>query len=355
MNDLSSAGAKYVSAAGTQLAIRPDWLATHVEEIVDPDIPVVDAHHHLWDSAGRRYLFDDLLADLSSGHKVAATVFVQCHAMYRSNGPDALKPVGETEFVAGVAAQSESGAYGPTRVCAAIIGSVDYTLGGRVAEVLEAHFRAGGGRFRGIRGRTSWDASEEVHKLPTPRGVLSERSTREAVREIEKTGLTLDLWAFHTQMDEALDLCRAFPALPIVINHVAGPLGIGPYSARREEIFPVWAESVRQLAEFPNTCMKIGGLGMRFTGYEFHKHARPPSSDDLAAAWRPYVETCIQAFGPDRCMFESNFPVDKAMCSYPVLWNAFKKMCAGYSPTERARMLAGTAAEFYRIGLADEH
>jgi predicted TIM-barrel fold metal-dependent hydrolase len=343
------AGPKYVTAAGTQLPVRPEWLALQQEEIVDPEMPVIDAHHHLWDPPGRRYLFDEFLWDVSTGHNVAATVFAQCHAMYRADGPYALKPVGETEFVAGVAAQSESGAYGPAKICAAIVGSVDFALGDGVAEVLEAHIRAGGGRFKGIRGRTSWDASPEVHKLPTPPGVMMEKATRDAVRQIQRAGLTFDIWAFHTQMDEAFDLCAQFPDLPIVINHVAGPLGAGPYAGRRSEIFPVWASKIRRLAELPNTYMKVGGLGMRFTGYEFHLQDRPPSSDDLARAWGPYVETCIQAFGPARCMFESNFPVDKAMCSYPVLWNAFKKMSAAYAPEERARLLSGTAARFYGI------
>jgi predicted TIM-barrel fold metal-dependent hydrolase len=342
-------GPKYVTAAGTQLPVRPEWLALQQEEIVDPEVPVIDPHHHLWDPAGRRYLFDEFLQDVSTGHNVVATVFAQCHAMYRANGPHALKPVGETEFVAGVAAQNESGAYGPTRICAGIVGSVDFALGDAVAEVLAAHIRAGGGRFKGIRGRTSWDGSPDVHKLPTPPGVMMEKSTRDAVRQIQRAGLTLDLWAFHTQMDEAFDLCAAFPDLPIVINHVAGPLGAGPYAGRREEIFPVWAAKVRRLAELQTTFMKVGGLGMRFTGYEFHLQDRPPSSDDLVKAWNPYIGTCIQAFGPARCMFETNFPVDKAMCSYPVLWNAFKKMAAGYTPDERARLLAGTAAQFYRI------
>lgn len=339
------------SAATTQLEVRPQWLALRVEDIVEPDLPIIDAHHHLWDPPGQRYLFDEFLADVGSGHNIVATIFAPCRAMYRAGGPEDMQPVGETEFVAGMATQSESGLYGSTRICAAIVSSLDFALGERVVPVLEAHIRAGGGRFRGIRGRTSWDASPEVHKLPTTQGVMKERATREAIAQIQKFGLSLDLWAFHTQMDEAIDLCRAFPDLPIIINHIAGPLGIGPYEGRRDEIFGVWAEHVKTLGTLPNTIMKIGGFGMRFTGNTYHRQPMPPSSDELVAAWRPYTETCIEAFGPGRCMFESNFPVDKAMFSYPVMWNAYKKLCAGYTESERHDLFCGTAARTYRIAL----
>ncbi len=346
---------KPASAVTTQLAIRPEWLARVQEPILDPDLPIIDAHHHLWDSPGdaptRRYLFDEYLADLNTGHRIVATVFVQCHSMYRAFGPEELRPVGETEFVAGAAAQSESGQYGPTRMCAAIVGSLDPMLGERVDPVIEAHLRAGGGRFRGIRLRSSWDASEEVHKLPTPAGVLSDPRTRAAIGRIGAHGLSLDVWCFHTQMEEVLAVCRAFPGMTMIINHIAGPIGIGPYRGHREAIFATWSDSVRELGRLPNTVMKIGGLGMRFTGFDFHEAAAPPSSDRLVEVWRPYVDHCIDSFGPDRCLFESNFPVDKAMFSYPVMWNAYKKLAAGLSPAERRELFAGTAARVYRIAL----
>lgn len=337
------------SAAATHLEIRPDWLARVTEPIVEPDLPLIDAHHHLWDAAGRRYLFDDFLADLCTGHRIHATAFVQCHSMYRAFGPEELRPVGETEFVAGMAAQSDSRQYGPTHMCAAIVGSLDPMLGERVDPVLEAHIRAGGGRFRGIRMQTSWDASPEVHKLPTPSGVLLDSRTRAAIARIAKFGLTLDIWCYYPHMTEVLETCRAFPDLPVVINHTAGPIGVGPYGDRREEIFPVWADSVRGLARLPNTVMKIGGLGMRYTGFDFHLEEDPPSSDRLVSTWKPYVDVCIDAFGPCRCMFESDFPVDKAMFSNHVMWNAYKKLTASYSRAERQAMLAGTAAHIYRI------
>jgi len=340
---------KAPSAVNTQLAIRPDWLARVEEPIVEPDLPIIDAHHHLWDAPGRRYLFDEYAADLATGHRITATVYVQCHSMYRAFGPEELRPVGETTFAAGMAAQSESGQYGTTRICAAIVGSLDPTLGERVDPVLEAHIRAGGGRFRGIRLRTSWDASEEVHKLPTPAGVLRDPRTQAAIARIGKAGLSLDIWCFHTQMEEVLATCRAHPDLPIIIDHIAGPIGIGPYRGRREEIFADWRKSIAELAKLPNTVMKIGGLGMRFTGFDFHEQADPPTSDQLVQVTAPYVDACIDAFGPSRCIFESNFPVDKAMFSYAVMWNAFKKIAARYSPQEKLDLLGGTAARVYRI------
>lgn len=341
--------AKTASAATTQLDIRPDWLARVVEPIVEPDLPIIDAHHHLWDAPGRRYLFDEYLADLASGHRIVATVFVQCHSMYRAFGPPELRPVGETEFMAGMAAQSESGNYGPTRMCAAIVGSLDPSLGEDVEPVLEAHIRAGGGRFRGIRLRTSWDASEEVHKLPTPAGVLRDPRTQAAIARIGKAGLSLDIWCFHTQLDEVLATCRAHPEMTMVIDHIGGPIGIGPYRGRREEIFATWQASMREIARLPNTVLKIGGLGMRFTGFDFHLQPDPPTSDRLVEVTRPYVDTCIEMFGPSRCILESNFPVDKAMFSYPVMWNAFKKIASRYSASDKRDLLGGTAARVYRI------
>jgi L-fuconolactonase len=344
-----SAGIKSDSAAVSQLKIKPEWLATQVEEIVEPELPIIDAHHHLWDPPGARYLLDEYLEDLRTGHDVRATVFTACRAMYRARGPEEMKPIGETEFVAGIAAQSESGLYGPTKVCAAIVSSADPSLGARVEPVLEAHIAVGGGRFRGVRYRTSWDASREVHVLPTPAGVLKEKATYEAIACVERLGLLLDLWVFHPQLAEALDACRAFPNLPIIIDHVGGPLGLGPYAGKRDEIFPAWAKQIKLLGALPNTMMKLGGMAVRSSGYQFHLQSKPPCSDDLVRAWGPYVETCIQSFGPTRCMFESNFPVDKAMCSYPVLWNAFKKMISGFSSFEKREMLCGTAARVYKI------
>jgi L-fuconolactonase len=340
---------KQESSASFHAGPNPEWLSKRSEDILEPALPIIDAHHHLWDQPGRRYMFDDLLGDIGSGHNIRATVFSQCHSMYRSDGPDAMKPVGETEFVNGAAAQSASGNYGPCRLCAGIVGSFDLLLGDNVAPVLEAHIRAGNGRFRGIRARTAWHESNEVRTAEVPSDMLTNPISRRAIRCVQKAGLVYDIWAYHIQLDEVLDLCRAFPDLTIVINHCGGPVLIGPHAGKSREVFADWSKRIKDLARLPNVFMKIGGLGMRFTGSVFNTYPLPPTSRDLAQAWQPYVETCIESFGANRCMFESNFPVDKAMCSYAVLWNSFKLMTSSHSPSEKTSLFSGTAAAVYKI------
>jgi predicted TIM-barrel fold metal-dependent hydrolase len=332
--------------------VRPDWLARHVEPIIEPDYPVVDAHHHLFDWPIWRYRFEDYLADLGSGHKVIATVYAECGAMYKAGGPVAFKPLGETEFVTGVAAMSESGGYGPTRVCAAMVGHVDLTLGAAVEEVLQAHLRAGGGRFRGIRHGTVFDPSPEIRCTLTlpPEGLMADRRFREGFAQLEPLDLSFDAWVYHTQLPELTALARAFPGTTIILDHLSGVLGIGPYAGRQDEIFSAWSRDLRELAREPNVRLKIGGMGMHMLPFGFHRQDKPPSSQDLARAWRPYVETCIDAFGVRRCMFESNFPVDKTAYGYPVMWNAFKRLTAEASADEKAALLRETALRTYRIG-----
>ncbi len=335
--------------------VRPDWLALQVEPIIEPDYPVVDAHHHLFDWPIWRYRFDDYLADLGSGHNVIATVFAECGAMYKAGGPVAFRPVGETEFVTGVAAMSESGGYGPTRVCAAIVGHVDLTLGAAVEDVLQAHLRAGGGRFRGIRHATVFDPSPEIRctmALP-PKGLMAEPRFREGFARLGPLGLSYDAWLYHHQLPELTALARAFPGTTIVLDHLSGVLGIGPYAGRQDEIFAAWRRDLRELAREPDVLLKIGGMGMHMLPFGFHRQPKPPSSEALAHAWRPYVDTCIDAFGAERCMFESNFPVDKTAYSYPVLWNAFKRLTVGASPSEKAALCRETALRTYRIDLND--
>jgi predicted TIM-barrel fold metal-dependent hydrolase len=265
--------------------------------------------------------------------------------------------VGETEFANGVAAMSASGIYGKTRHCAGIVGHADLTLGGRVEPVLEAHLRAGGVRFRGIRHIAAWDADTSVRNpaYDPPAGLLGDAAFREGFAALGRFGLTFDAWLFHPQIDELTDLARAFPQVGIVLDHVGGPIGIGAYAGRRQAVFPDWAASIRRLAGCPNVYVKLGGLGMRLGGFGFHEQPEPPSSEALAAAWRPYIETCIEAFGPARAMFESNFPVDKGSYSYAVFWNACKRLAHGASDAERAQLFSGTAARFYRLDLAAEH
>jgi predicted TIM-barrel fold metal-dependent hydrolase len=342
------------SPATTQayyLQVRQDWLDRRREDILEPALPIVDPHHHLWDRPDWRYMLPDLLADTSSGHNIVSTVFVQCRAMHRASGPEEMRPVGETEFVNGVAAMSASGGYGPARICEGIVGHADLALGARVEPVLEAHVRAGGGRFRGIRHITAWDDGPGVRNpaYSPPRGLLGDKNFREGFAVLGRLGLTFDAWLYHHQIDELTELANALPNSQIVLDHVGGPLGVGPYAGKRDAIFPQWQRSIRKLAEHQNVYVKLGGLGMRINGFDFHEKAEPPSSATLAAAWKPYIETCIEAFGARRAMFESNFPVDKGSYSYAVFWNACKLLAKSASAAEKADLFAGAAARFYRL------
>ncbi|TPG41897.1 amidohydrolase [Roseomonas nepalensis] len=333
------------------LPVREDWLARVKEEIIDPGLPIVDAHHHLWDRPGSRYLLDELLRDTGGGHDVRATVYVQARSMYRAEGPDEACSLGETEFANGVAARSASGLYGPIRACAGIVGMVDLMLGDGVVPLLERHLRAGGERFRGVRNQTAWHAAPEINSNPVPsqRGLLSEPVFRRGAARLSEHGLSLDVWAYHTQLDEVLALARALPDLTVVLDHCGGPLGAGPYRGRRAEVFAEWTGWMRRLAACPNVVMKLGGLGMAVGGFDFERQDRPPTSEQLAAAWHPYLETCVEAFGTARCMFESNFPVDKGSYGYVVLWNTFKRFAARASAEERTALFSGTATRTYRL------
>lgn len=338
--------------ASPHLPIRPDWLALHEEAVLDPELPIVDAHHHLWDRPGNRYFAQDLLSDLSAGHNIRATVAIECGAMYRKEGVVEMRPVGETEFFNGVASMGASGRYGECRLCAGIVAHADLTQGAAVRPVLEAHARAAGGRLRGIRVISAWHADPTARgslAMPPP-GLLGAPGFREGFAQLATMDLAFDAWLYHTQLSEVVDLARAFPDTTVIVDHVGGAIGIGPYAGRRDETFVEWLRGVRSVAKCPNAHMKLGGLGMRLSGFDFADRPRPPSSEELAAAWRPYVEACIDAFGARRCMFESNFPVDKGTCSYAVLWNAFKRIASGASEDERTALFSGTARRVYRLG-----
>lgn len=343
------------------------------EAILEPDLAIIDPHHHLWDlrplmgafpeprhpfiatvARSPYYTFDELHADATSGHKIVGTVFMECGAFYRAGAGDALKVVGEVEYVNGVAAQSASGLYGDARLCAAIVGHADLLLGDAVAPVLEA-LMAVTPRFKGIRHSAAWDADPEVLGAPfhAPPGLYLDTTFREGFRHLGAHGLTFDAWLLEPQLGDLLSLARAFPDQPIVLDHCGTPLGIASYHGRLHERFDIWRQSIRQLAGCPNVSIKLGGLAMYFAGLPDHGPEAGLSSEVLAAMWRPYIETCIDAFGPDRAMFESNYPVDKWGASYATLWNAFKRLAGGASCDEKRALFAGTAARVYGIeGLA---
>ncbi|CAN0225623.1 unnamed protein product [Discosporangium mesarthrocarpum] len=332
-----------------------DWLAQVVEAPIEPDLPIVDPHHHFWDRSPGwitdSYLLPDLLADIASGHNVRATVFIECGAMYRSDGPDALRCIGETEFVNGIAAMSASGRYGPARVAAGIIGHADLRLGDAVVPVLEAQIAAGGGRFRGVRQVVAYDASDgvPVARDPRPPHMLLGDDFRAGFRHLAAHGLVFEAWLFHPQISELTDLARAFPDTVIVLNHLGGPLGVGPYADDREGVFAQWARDIADLAACPNVMAKIGGLNMPINGYGWRDRPQPPTSEELCDATRRWYEHAIDAFGVERCMFESNFPVDSVSCSYGVLWNSFKRLAAGWSADEKAAVFHDNAARVYRL------
>lgn len=326
-----------------------DWLRSGHEEALEPDMPIVDAHHHLFDRDGWTYLLPEFLKDAQSGHNVVASVHVQTHAFHDAGRPPHLSPVGETEFVNGVAAMCASGAYGPLRACAGIVAFADLRLGPRVEEVLAAHERAAGRRFKGVRQIASWHPEIQATMKAYPAGLLRDGQVQDGVRRLEKFALSFDTFVFHTQLDDVLALAKAAPAAPIVVNHLGGILGVGPYRTERDSVRRRWRDGMRALSALPNVHVKLGGLGMAMTGFGFEDQPAPPGSEALAAAWRPYIETCIELFGADRCMFESNFPVDKATASYAVVWNAFKRIAASCSVEERHALMHGTASRFYRL------
>jgi L-fuconolactonase len=334
-----------------QMEINPEWLGLAYEPALEPDLTIIDAHHHIWDPPGARYLFDDYLSDTRSGHRIAASVFIECHSMYRADGPEALKPIGETEFIAGVAAQSASGRYGETQICAGIVAHIDFSLGARFDEVIEAHMGVSGGRLCGFRGRVSSHPDPEINKWQTPAGILLEPASIEAMAVLANYGMPLDVWAYQVQHDDLCKTCERLPQLQVILDHAAGPLGCGPFRGRRAEMLPDWLDGIRRLASYPNTVIKFSGMGMRFAGFDYHRQELPPSSGQLADDWRPYFDACLETFGPDRIMFASNFPADKGSFGFGTAWNAFKRLSQGCSPQEKRALFSGTAARIYDLSV----
>jgi L-fuconolactonase len=338
-------------ASGADFSGRVDeeWLAGYREPIIEAELPIIDPHHHLWSRAGSVYLLPELAADLSSGHNVRATVFEECGSMYRADGPEEMRSLGETEFVTGVAAMSASGGFGPARACVAMVGNVNLLLEAGAGKVLEAHIAASGGRLRATRFSTAWDADERVHKTVPRGGILGETRFREGFRCLAPLGLAFDAWVYHPQLNEVAALAADFPETRIVLNHFGSPILGGPNAGRAAEAFAEWRKAMTAVASHENVYVKLGALPVRRPKKAQGDKAPPLSSQEIAEAWRPFFEVCIEQFGAQRCMFESNFPVQKRWCSYAVLWNACKRLAAGAGADEKSALFAGTAARAYRL------
>ena len=329
---------------------KTTWLAATIEEPVDSLEEIVDPHHHLWDFPTGTYLLPELHQDTGAGHNVTQTVFVECGAGYRDQGPEHLRPVGEIEFVRG---QAELSAEQEGAEIAAIVGFADLTRGEAVEEVLEAQQAAGGGRFRGIRHANAWDASDQIRESHTkpPAGLLGHSNFRAGFAKLGEMGFSFDAWMFHPQVKELVDLAASVPETPIVLDHLGGPLGIGPYAGIREEVRATLRPALEALAQHEQVVVKVGGIGMSIYGVGLNRFPEAPTSEQVAELWSEDIRHCVDTFGPERCMFESNFPVDRQGCSYTVLFNAFQRVAeeAGWSNVERAELFSGTARRFYRL------
>jgi len=327
-----------------------EWLELTQEEALEPELPIIDPHHHLWDRPGNRYVLAELAADVSQ-HNVRQTVFVECSSMYRADGPEEFRVVGETEYVQGIAAESASGRYGDFRAAAGIVGTADLLLGDRVAPVLEAQIAASPQRFRGIRHRAAWAGPDVAPYQPKDLAdhVLMDPDFRKGYAHLRTYGLTFEGWLYHTHIGELTDLARAFPDTTIIFNHLGGPIGVGSYAGKLDEVWDVWKPAVAELARCENVVAKVGGIQMVVNGFGWHERQKPPTSDELLEDNRKWYEYTIEQFGPQRCMFESNFPVDRLSCSYTVLWNQFKKLTKGFADDERAAMFHDVAQRVYRL------
>jgi predicted TIM-barrel fold metal-dependent hydrolase len=333
-------------------AVRPDWLGLQREEAIDPDLPIIDCHHHLWTRAECPYEVDDLLQDANGGHNVLATVFVECRTRYRSEGPRERRSLGETEYAADAGDAAGGNPGNSVRVNAGIVGYVDLQCGREtVAELLGQHVEQGRGRLRGIRNLASTTAEQQFDRPAGVPSLLMSPAFREGFSLLRSHNLLFDAWIFHNQLSDLVDLARQFPDIPIVVNHAGGPAGIGPKSPNYTAAYQLWQERLQWVASCPNVSLKIGGLGMPHVGFGFHELKQPPTSDQLVEAWQPLVDECIRAFGTGRCMFESNFPVDKGSYSYVTLWNAFKKLTRDHSQPDRERLFSKTAARVYRLDI----
>ncbi len=330
--------------ASPHFPVRPAWLALKSEDVIDPDQPIFDCHHHLWDRPEGLYGAEELAQDVADGHNILASLYVQCRTGYRQNGPDPMRPVGEVETIL-------DWCKAQPRLPIGLVAFADLQLGADVEPVLQALKQAGGGYVRGIRNTTAWHPDPVVRSNPRPAedGLLRTPAFLSGARAVAEAGLTLDIWAYQNQLAEVAALARALPDLTIILDHCGGPLGIGSYSDAPQSAFEDWRKALSEVAKQPNVMIKIGGFGLNVIGYRYAQEHQPPSSKQLAEDWAPHVAVCLDLFGTKRAMFESNFPVDKGQFSYRTLWNAFKRLASPLDTTARNDLFWRTAAHCYKI------
>ena len=331
-----------------------DWLNQVKEEIIDPQLPIIDPHHHLWNGDDQLagsfpYLIEHLNEDIFSGHNIEGTIFMECAAGYYLKGEEKYKPVGETEFVINLI--NESKKLKKSTNIIGIIGYADLMLGNEVKDVLDLHLLKGEGLFKGIRHAAGWDKNSEIHNSHSNpiENIYYNKSFRLGAEELIKLSLTFDAWHYHHQIKDLSNFAISYPELTIVHDHFGGPLGVGPYEGKKKEIFQKWKDDISLLSESKNVFAKLGGLAMPVNGWNFHKQDKPASSDQILDMHFEYYQHTINCFGVDRCMFESNFPVDKRSISYHVLWNAFKKMVQDYSAEDKNKLFFKNAKDVYRV------
>lgn len=352
-----AAGAPQVAAAAADGPVPANG-SSPPEDVLDPGLPIVDAHHHLWSRRSANadprdeYLLTQFLAEIdASGHAVTDTICVETKQMYRAGAAPELASLGETEFMNGIAAMSASGGFGPRRIASGIVAFIDLRLGEAMRPLLDAHLGAAKSRLKGIRNSGAWDAYPVMGVALDPARArwLDEPGVPRSLRILAAHDLVFESWLLHPQIPRFAALAGAVPEATLVLDHVGTPLSTGPYAADPRRSFDDWHRNIRELARRPNVFVKLGGLGMAFVSPALAARTPQAGSEEIARAWKPVIEACIEAFGPERCMFESNFPPDAASCSYRILWNAFKRIAAGYSASERTALFSGTAKRLYRL------
>ena len=346
---------KMIENKSPHLPVRQEWLDQHIEDAILPDLPIIDPHHHLWDAGFGRYYVEELLKDIkSSGHNVESTVYIMSSSntkIYAKDGPEEFRPLSEIKFATDEAKRADLIPNNHVKVNASIVGSVDLTFGKKLKPVLEKAINISEGRLKGIRMLLASHQDPRINSgaVRSDLGLMLHPNFIDGAKCIQNADLSLDFWIYHTQLYEMEQIARALPDLTIILNHVGGPIHLGEYEGKQALTHREWRSAMMRLAKIPNINVKLGGLGMAVNGAKFHENNNPPNSTQLSNIWKPWIYETLDMFGFDRCMFESNFPVDKGSCSYGVLWNAFKILAKDMSEDEKNKLFKQNASRIYKI------